>query len=138
MIKKYLSFALCCLVLVYANSTLVSAQTNIDKNASSIAKIKANIAKRGTGENKRIEVKKLDGTKLKGYISQSDNDSFTLVDSKTRQITTIAYSDVAQVKSSNLSKGDKIAIGIALGAVAVVGIVLGSIIVIRCKNEGGC
>jgi small nuclear ribonucleoprotein (snRNP)-like protein len=120
-----------------ANSSVISAQTKTDNTASSIAEIKANVVKRGTGENKRVQVKMLDGTKLKGYISQADEDSFTLVDSKTKQSTTIAYGNVAKVKN-RLTKGDKIALGIIGGAAATVVIVLGSFIAIRCKNEGGC
>jgi hypothetical protein len=52
MIKKCLSFALVCFLLVTANSSLISAQTRTDKDASSIAKIKAKIAERGTGSDK--------------------------------------------------------------------------------------
>lgn len=137
MIKKYLSLALICLLLVTANFSLTSAQTKTDKTASSIAKIKTDVLKRGTGENKRVEVRTLDGTKLKGYISQADEDSFTLTDSKTKQTSVIAYRDVAKV-NNRLSKGDKIALGIVGGAVAVAAIVLVSFIAIRCKNEGGC
>jgi hypothetical protein len=138
MIKKCLSFALCCLLLVAANSTLISAQTNTENNPTLVAKIKANVEKRGTSENKRVEVKKVDGTKLKGYISQSDEDSFTLVDSKTNQSTVLAYRDVAQVKGSGLSKGTKIGLGVGIAAVAVVAIVLGSFLKRYCDNEGGC
>ena len=135
MMKKYLSFALICLLLITANASLVSAQT--DKDAALTAKIKTTVAERGTGEKKRVEVKKRDGTKLKGYISQADEDSFTLTDSKTKQSTEIAYADVAKVKNRS-SKGDKIAL-IALGsAAAVVAVVLLSFLAIRCKNEGGC
>ena len=137
MIKKCLSLALICLLLVTANFSLTSAQTKTDKTASSIAKIKTDVLKRGTGENKRVEVRTLDGTKLKGYISQADEGSFTLTDSKTKQTSVIAYRDVAKV-NNRLSKGDKIALGIVGGAVAVAAIVLGSFIAIRCKNEGGC
>jgi len=138
MIKKYFSFALICLLLATANSSFVSAQTQTDKNASSVAKIKTAVLKRGTGENKRVQVKMLDGTKLKGYISQSGEDSFTLTDSKTGQTTSIAYGNVAQIKGGGLSKGAKIGIGIAVGAAAVVSIVVIRLLVIRCRNEGGC
>lgn len=137
MIKKCLCFAFICLLLVTANSSVILAQTKTDNTALSIAKIKANVLKRGTGENKRVEVRTLDGTKLKGYITQANEDSFTLTDSKTKQPSVIAYRDVAKVKN-RLSKGDKIALGIVGGAVAVGAIVLISIISIRCKNEGGC
>jgi len=137
MIRKYLSFTLICLLLVVANSSLISAQSQTDKDASSAAKIKARITERGTGEKKRVEVKMLDGTKMKGYIGQADEDSFTLVDSKTKQSTTIAYRDVAKVKS-RLTRGDKIALGIVGGAAAAAAIVVVSILGIICKNEGGC
>lgn len=123
MIKKCLSFALVCLLLLSAGSSFVSAQTKTDDSASIVAKVKADVAKRGTGEDKRLEVKMLDGTKRKGYVSQAGEDSFTLVDSKTKQAVPIAYGDVAAVKN-RASKGDKIALGIIGGAAAAVGSVL--------------
>lgn len=102
-----------------------------------MAKIKANVVKRGTGENKRVVVKRLDGTKLKGYISQTSEDSFTLTDSKTKQSNLIAYRDVTQVKGSGLSKGAKIgiAVGVAAGAAAIFVI---SLFVRRYCNESSC
>lgn len=138
MMKKYLSFILCCLLLTTANSTLISAQTRADNDAANIAKIKADVAKRGTGENKRVKVVRRDGTKLRGFISQVSEDSFTLTDSKTRQNNSIAYRDVKRLQKSGYSKGDKIVLGIIIGAAATVAVVLGTIIGIRCKNEGGC
>src|SRR5688572_11864852 len=84
MMKKYLTFAFICMLLVTANSPFILAQTQADKTTTS-AKVKTKVADRGTGENKRVEVKMLNGTKLKGYISQSGADSFTLVDANTKQ-----------------------------------------------------
>jgi 3-oxoacyl-ACP reductase-like protein len=135
MIKKYLSFALICLLLVTVNSSLISAQIATGKDASSVAKIKEKVAKRGTGKNKRVEVKMLNGTKVKGYISQSSEDSFTLMDSKTNQSSVIAYSDVAKVKN-RLSKGDKIALGIVAGAAATGAVILLGFLRVYCNNEG--
>jgi len=51
MIKKYLNIALICLLLVTANSMVISAQTQTDKTASLIAKVKTAVQKRQTGEN---------------------------------------------------------------------------------------
>lgn len=135
MIKKYASLALICLLLVTANFSIISAQTDTDKNAESIAKIKKAVAERGTGEKNRVEVKMLDGTTLKGYVSNADDDSFTLVDSKTKQSTVIAYSDVAKVKKR--SKGGNLGLGLAIGA-GVGAVVLGGFLIARCRNEGGC
>jgi hypothetical protein len=137
MIKKCLSFSLICLLLVTASPLFISAQTRTDNTDLTIAKVKTAVQKRGIGENKRVEVKMLNGTQLKGYVSQANEDSFTLVDAKTKQPSSIAYRDVAKV-SNRMSKGDKIALGILGGAVAVVGVVLGSFLLRRCRNEGGC
>ncbi len=134
MIKKYLSIALICLLLVTANSVLISAQTQTDKTASSIAKVKTAVLKRQTGENKRVKVIMLNGTELKGYISQASEDSFELTDSKTKQSSSIFYRDVKKVRGNGLSKTAIISLG-AIGAVAAV--VLYVVLAPIC-NEGGC
>lgn len=136
MIKKCLCFAFICLLLVTANFSVISAQTKTDNTASSIDKIKTNVRKRGMGENKRVEVRMVDGTKMKGYISQAGEDSFTLTESKTNLTSVIAYRDVAKVK--NTLSGDTIALVIIGSAAAVAAVVLGSFLIKRCRNEGGC
>ncbi len=123
MIKKCLSMALLGLTLLFTNLQLINAQTNTGNNAATVEKIKANVTKRGTGEKARVNVKMLNGTKMKGFISQAGDDSFTLTDSKTKQTSTLAYSDVAQVKKQGLSTGAKILIGVGVG-VAVTAVVL--------------
>ena len=137
MIKKWLSFALICMLLVTANYTLISAQTQTDKTASSIAKVKRSVEKRGKVFREPVKVEMLNGTELKGYISQAGEDSFELTDSETKQVTSIAYSDVAKVKKIG-SKGDTIALWIIGGAAAVAAVIGGSLLLQRCRNEGGC
>ena len=134
MIKKHLIIALICLLLVTANSGLISAQAQTDKTVSSIAKVKESISKRGTGENKRVKVIMLNGSELKGYISQASEDSFELTDSKTKQSESIFYKDVRKVRGNGLSKTAIISLGV-VGAVAAV--VLYVVVAPIC-NEGGC
>ena len=120
MFKKCLSLVFISLLVFAANAETVSAQSKTDNDAPTVEKIKANILKRGTGEKKRVRVKMLDGTKMKGYISQAGEDSFSLTDSKTKQTTAVAYRDVAQVKGGGLSKGAKIGIAVGIGAAVAV------------------
>ncbi len=131
--KKCTIFILVCLLLT-THFTIASAQVGTSETA---AKVKTAVFKRGTGENKRVKVKRLDGTKLKGYVSQAGEDSFTVIDSTTKQPVVIAYRDVEKV-SNRSSRGDKIAL-VAIGAAAATtaAIVLGFLL-IRCRNEGGC
>ncbi len=119
MFRKCLSVALVGLMFYGVNLQIVFAQTNPD---NALEKIKTNVSRRGTGEKSKVVVKMKDGTKLKGYISQTGEDSFNLTDSKTKQTNAVAYRDVAQVKKQGLSTGAKIAlgVGIAVAATAVV------------------
>lgn len=99
---------------------LVIGQTN--QPASRVEKVKAQVAKRGAGNKARVTVRLNDGSKLKGYISQAADDSFSLTDSKTGQTRTLAYAEVSQVKGQGgLSLLAKIGIGvgIAVGALAL-------------------
>jgi len=122
MIKKYLSIVFVGLLIFSADSALIFAQTKTDHNASNVEKVKADVLKRGTGEKKRVRVKRLDGTKMKGYISQAGEDSFTLTDSKTKQSTVIAYRDASRVESRGLAGGAKIGIivGVAVAAATLI------------------
>lgn len=137
MIKKYISFTLICLLLITANSAVISAQTRSEKDDTSVAKIKEAVAKISTGKNKRITVKKKDGAKLKGNVGQMDEDSFTMTDSKTNQSVEIAYSDVSKVTGRS-ANGNKIALIVGISAAAAGGIILGILLLKRCENEGGC
>jgi hypothetical protein len=134
MIKKYLSIALICLLLVTANSVLISAQTQTDKTVSSIAKVKAAVLRRKTRENKKVQVIMQNDTEFRGYISQAGEDSFELTDSKTKQSRSIFYRDVRKVRGTGLSKTAIISLG-AVGAAAAV--VLYVVLAPIC-NEGGC
>jgi len=116
MFKKCLSLMFIVLLAFIANLQIISAQSNRD---NSVEKIKTKVNQRGTGEKAKVVVKMLNGTKMKGYISQAGEDSFNLTNSKTNQTTAIAYRDVAQVKKPGLSTAAKIGIGVGIGAVVV-------------------
>ena len=120
MLKKRLFVALLGLTLLFTNLQFINGQTSVGNNAATAEKIKANVTRRGTGEKARVNIKMLNGTKMKGFISQAGDDSFTLTDSKTKQTSILAYSDVAQVKGTGLSTTSKILIGVGVGVAASV------------------
>ncbi len=111
MLNRYLSICFVALLVFGADVSPVLGQT--DNNAE---KIKAEVLKRGTNEKKRVRVKMLNGTKIKGYISQIGDDSFTLAHSKTKQPVVIAYRDAEKVESGGLAGGARV--GIIVGAAA--------------------
>ncbi|MEP6819122.1 MAG: hypothetical protein ABJA18_06280 [bacterium] len=91
------------------------AQSLGDSHATE--KIRTKVVKMGVGVNARVEVKLRDNTQLKGYISDADQDSFTVVESKTGSSKTVSYADTSSVKKAGSGWSAKS--WIILGAVAV-------------------
>ena len=130
--KRLFSIGLVVLLFHAGNSLLIHDVARAQSNAAS-DKVKAEVAKRGTGTKAKVTVKLKDKTTLKGYISNASGDSFTLSDSKTGQARTLAYRDVAEVKKQGgLSLPAKIGIGVGIG----VG-VLALVFVIGCAGDNG-
>src|SRR5262245_11692330 len=116
MLKKSLALALAVLMLqVMVSVQTASASPVVDKQEKLARKVKEGISKLGVGKDARVAVKLRDKTILAGYISEANEDSFVVSNAETGNATTVAYTNVTQVKGHNLSTGAKIAIGIAIG-----------------------
>jgi hypothetical protein len=87
------------------------------KEAAFSQRVKAEVAKLGTGPSASVEVKLRNKAKLKDYIQAVNENSFVVVDSKTGATTEVPYPQVKQVKGNNLSTGAKVAIGVGIGIV---------------------
>jgi hypothetical protein len=120
MYKKYFTLILTVLVFNLFLSASAFANTKAEKEAKFAAKVKSEIVKLGTGTDARIEVKLRDKTKLKGYVSQINENSFVVIEDKTGTATEVPYPNAKQVKGNNLSTGVKIAIGVAIVIAVVV------------------
>jgi hypothetical protein len=113
--KKLLTMTVACLVLTAMNVPMVAGATKAEKEARFAGNVKAEIEKLGVGRDTRVEDKRRDKTRLKGYISEASENGFVVTDLKTGASNDVAYADVSQVKGNNLSTGAKIGIGIAIG-----------------------
>lgn len=134
MLKRLFSIGLVVLLFHVGNSLLIHDVARANQSDSAPDKVKAAVAKRGTGPHAKVTVKLKDQTRLKGYITNAGNDSFTLSDSKTGQVRTLAYSDVAEVKKQGgMSLPAKIGIGVGAGVLA-----LGLFYVIGCHDDPFC
>lgn len=91
------------------------------KRAMLASKVKAGVARLGTGASSRVRVVLYDKTSYDGYISEIGEDHFVVTDAKTGATAPIDYREVKGIKGNNLSAGAKIGIGVAI--VAAVGIV---------------
>jgi len=128
MFKKNLSLALAgSLFFMQLGAQSVSAKSKAEKETVFAAKVKASVAKLGVGKEARITVKLRDKTRVSGYISQADEDSFVITDIKTGATTEVTYNDVTQAKGHNFSTGVTIALAVTV-AVLVTLLVIGILI----------
>lgn len=111
---KFIFFIIATLVVNLTTGNFVFAESKPENDARYVRKIKAGLAKIGVGTQARIEVKLKDKTTVKGYVKETNDDGFTVVNSKTGEETVIPYSSAKQIKGNNLSTGAKIAIGLGI------------------------
>ena len=123
MLRRFVSMAVACLLIhTFAHVQPCAAKTKAEKEAELARKVKAGILRLGTGTDARVAMKLRDKAVIGGYVSEAGADSFVVVD-KDGEATSVAYTNVTQVKGHNLSTGGKIAIGLGI-AVAVLVILL--------------
>ncbi len=122
--RTYLICLLASVLFVASISMPVAAQQS-NSEGTTLDKVKAKVAKLGTGEKAKATVILKDRTKIKGYIGQAGNDDFVLRDRKTDSPTTIRYNDVSKVESNKgHSTARNLGIGIGIGAGAFLAILL--------------
>ncbi len=119
------------LALLVTNLLYVSAAARAPKQDVTPEQTKAKVARAGTGEKARVTVWTKDGKKMKGYVSQTNENDFILRDGKTDAPTTIAYNDVTKVdvnRGHSTLRNTLLGVGIGVGAVfLVIGITLARI-----------
>ncbi|HEX8494894.1 MAG TPA: hypothetical protein VF658_18780 [Pyrinomonadaceae bacterium] len=120
--QKLRSLVVLTLLVSLVCYTSVRASSNPDQDAEARAKVKYALIELGTGPDARVKIKLRDKTELKGYISDLDDDHFTLVQDKTGASIEIAYEQVQKVKGKHHFNGDRLlAIVIVAGLLAVIG-----------------
>lgn len=84
----------------------------------SVEEVKIKVARLGTGSKAKATVWTADGTKVKGYVAQADENDFVMRDRKTNAPTTIRYADVVKF---DRNKGHSTAKWVTVGVLAGVG-----------------
>jgi hypothetical protein len=120
MLKKILCFVLAGLLINMISVSASYADSKEERHARFTERVRAGIAKLGTGTDARVEVKLQDKTKLKGYLSEVTGEHFVVTDAKTGASTRVLYPQVKQVKGQNHSSGARIAIGVTIVAVILI------------------
>ena len=119
MFKKITVLSLMLLMFNSIGIGFILAQQN-DKSFKQMEEIKAKVAKFGTGEKAKVKVELNDQTKLKGYISTIEADSFAIIEKTSGKINKIEYAQVKKVGRDGISLGSKIAIVAGAAGAAIV------------------
>lgn len=121
MFKRLISYFLVALLAIpVALPQAAIAAPDAEKEARMAEKVKSGIAKLGTGADSRVKIKLKDKTKLAGYVSEIEDESFVVTDLKTGHTTSVAYANVAQVQGNNLTTLTKIIITAAIVAGVII------------------
>ena len=109
------------LLLITMSANPVAARSRPQNDPLSAEEVRAKVAKLGTGKRSRAEVTLKDDRKLKGYVGEISENSFTLVDAKRGTVSTVAYDQVRQLKSTNRGGRDlALVLGVTAGLVILV------------------
>ena len=100
MIKK-LTVLMLMMGLLSAGLVLETAQAQTSRDAELAAKARAKVARIGVGQNAKVEVKLRDEARIRGYVSDLQQDSFTVVERDTGVARNVAYADALEVKRSS-------------------------------------
>jgi hypothetical protein len=132
MFKKYVALLLMTLVFNLSSPVFVSAQKAPDEKAQKrAAKIKAEIAKIGTGPTARVNIKLTNGSKISGYVSKINDSSFVIVSDQSGAATEVEYTD-----ATTFSRYRKRLSPVAQAAIAI-GAAFGIFLLI-CAASGKC
>jgi len=104
----------CLATLIAVCSFVPPAQAQ--QQSDQTAKVKAEVVNRLNKKEEHVKIRLRNGTEVKGYITQTGDNGFTLSNEKTKTGTDIAYADVQHVEGCGMSKTKKIAIGVGIGA----------------------
>ncbi|MBZ5665977.1 MAG: hypothetical protein LAO30_15350 [Acidobacteriia bacterium] len=124
--------ALLLIAVLSMNGSGFSLQTDPPSPASQLqtgeakqaANARAEVKKRGVGEQSRVRVNLRDGTEVKGYISKVEENAFEVTDKKSGKVVVISYTEVEKVKGPGLSKAANIVIGVGVAVGVVVAVLI--------------
>ena len=120
--KNYLNYFLAGLMLLGPVAHVSMAAPKSGQRISA-AEVKTKVLKLGTGSKAKATVWLADGTKVKGYVSEANENDFVMRDRKTTAATTVRYADVVKFERNNghsTAKWVGLGAGIGVGAFVLI------------------
>jgi len=134
MFRKFFAVILSVIILSAAFGTATTgAQTLRDAREE---KTRTFVAKRGTGRDARVVVRYRNDSKLRGYISETGTDSFTVVNPDTNTSTVVSYGEVEKVSKPGGFPTKWVVLGASAAAAVIIGVTV--LHPVLCDGGAGC
>lgn len=118
--SKLLTLSLAFAIVLTPLGPVAHAKKKADQTPD---KVKAEVESRINKKEEHVKVKLRSGSEVRGRISQSNANGFTLVEDKSGSRTEVAYADVANVEGRGMSKTKKTLIGVGIATGVFIGLV---------------
>ena len=112
MTRRLLTLSLAFAIVLTPLGPAVHARKKPDQTPD---KVKTEVETRLRKKEEHVKVKLRSGSEVKGRITQSSENGFTVVEEKSGSSTQIAYADVSNVEGRGMSKTKKTLIGVGIG-----------------------
>ena len=112
MTRRLVSLSLAFAIVLTLCGPAVHAKKKGDQTPD---KVKTEVETRLRKKEEHVKVKLRSGSEVKGRITQSSENGFTVVEEKSGSSTQIAYADVSNVEGRGMSKTKKTLIGVGIG-----------------------
>jgi hypothetical protein len=120
MTRRLLTFCLAFAIVLTPLGPAVHGKKKPDQTPD---KVKAEVESRINKKEEHVKVKMRSGSEVKGRITQSNANGFTVIEDKSGSRTDIAYADVKNVEGRGMSKTKKTMIGVGIGVGVFIGLV---------------
>ena len=112
MTRRLLTLSLAFAIVLTPLGPAVHARKKPDQTQD---KVKTEVESRLRKKEEHVKVKLRSGSEVKGRITQSSENGFTVVEEKSGSSTQIAYAEVLNVEGRGMSKTKKTLIGVGIG-----------------------
>jgi len=112
MTRRLLTLSLAFAIVLTPLGPAVHAKKKGDQTPD---KVKTEVETRLRKKEEHVKVKLRSGSEVKGRITQSSENGFTVVEEKSGSSTQIAYADVSNIEGRGMSKTKKTLIGVGIG-----------------------
>ena len=110
--RRLLTISLAFAIVLAPFGPAVHGKKNPDQTPD---KVKTEVETRLRKKEEHVKIRLRSGSQVKGRITQTSDNGFTVIEDKSGSRTEIAYADVSNVEGRGMSKTKKTLIGVGIG-----------------------